>query len=216
MSHSISYSVPSIGCGTMPFIVHLQTRIARARPLSSFSTSSGITPPTISMPSRLASSRSRSAAVICSTGKSEVRTAFTPSRRRAPATSVAVWPNSSLIGTSCAWVWPIWPRRRATEATSIEVSPPPTTTMRIAVENTQPRLNASRKSTPVMQFSASAPGTGSGRPFCAPIAQKIASKSRSSSSIVTSRPTLTPQRASTSPSARMRSISASSMSRGVR
>ena len=33
MSQAISYSVPSIGCGVMPFIVHLQTRSARARPL---------------------------------------------------------------------------------------------------------------------------------------------------------------------------------------
>ena len=47
-------------------------------------TSSGITLPLISMPSRLASSRSRSAAVIFSIGNNEVSTALTPSRRSDP------------------------------------------------------------------------------------------------------------------------------------
>ena len=98
----------------------------------------------------------------------------------------------------------------------MEVSPPPTTTMRFAVENTQPRLNTSRNSTPVMQFSASAPGTGSGRPFCAPIAQKIASKSRFKLVDGDVAADLDVGPRLDAPSARMRPISASSMSRGVR
>ena len=58
MSHRSRLRCRRPACGVMPFIVHRQTRSAVARPFSSLITSSGMTPPTISTPSRLASSRS--------------------------------------------------------------------------------------------------------------------------------------------------------------
>ena len=67
-----------------------------------------------------------------------------------------------------------------------------------------------------MQLTASAPGTGKGRPFCAPIAQNTASYAAFSWSMEMSLPTRTPVFTVTPSSEVMRPISASSMSRGVR
>ena len=214
-SQSIANSVPAIGIGRMPSISQRQRRSARARPLASFRTSSGITLPRISTPSCCASCTSRSAAVIFSIGNSEVSTTAAPSRRAALATSCAVWPSTTFSGRSFSCIWVIWPSRRATEATSIDVSPPPTTTTLPDTACSRPSLNAPRNATPVMQLGASAPGTGNGRPLCAPIAQNTASKSLSSSARVTSRPIRVFRRTST-PMATMRPISPSSTSRGVR
>ena len=139
-----------------------------------------------------------------------------PSRDSAPAASEAVKSITDPVACSAGFTSVMWPRRRATEATSIEVSPPPTTTTFCAVPKTQPLLKASRNSMPSMQFSASSqPGIGSGRPFCAPSAQKIASKLFSISSSDTSTPTRVLVCTST-PMSMMRPISLSSISRGVR
>jgi hypothetical protein len=69
----------------------------------------------------------------------------------------------------------MWPRRRATETTSIDVSPPPTQITFLEPTLSLPSQNASRKSTPVIQFEASPPSTGIALPFQHPIVHKTAS-----------------------------------------
>ena len=82
----------------------------------------------------------------------------------------------------------MWPRRRATVATSIDVSPPPMTTTRLPTWRSRPSLNALRNDVAVTTFGASPPGAGSGRPDCAPMPRNTASKSLRSCSSVTSVP----------------------------
>ena len=69
------------------------------------------------------------------------------------------------------------PSRRATVATSIDVSPPPMTTTRLPTWCSRPSLNAFRNDVAVTTFGASPPGAGSGRPDCAPMPRNTASKS---------------------------------------
>ena len=127
----------------------------------------------------------------------------------------AGFPTITNSGWSVACTCSMWPSRRATVATSIDVSPPPTTTTRLPTYCRRPSLNARRKAVAATQFGASEPGTGSGRPLCAPMPMNTASKSFCSCSIVTSRPMRQLSLAVT-PRSRMRWISASSTSRGVR
>ena len=78
-------------------------------------------------------------------------------------------------GVSCSFIFEICPRRRATETTSIEVSPPPTQITFLDPTLSLPSQNASRKSTPVIQLVASPPSTGIAFPFQHPIVQSTAS-----------------------------------------
>ena len=119
--------------------------------------------------------------------------------------------SAKSVGFACS----MWPRRRATVATSIEVSPPPMTTTRLPTCCSRPSLNALRNDVAVTTFGASPPGAGSGRPDCAPMPRNTASKSLRSDSSVTSVPIRHLSRVFT-PRSTMRWISASSTSRGVR
>ena len=195
---------------------HSARRSARARPSSVSSTSTGITPVSTDTPSLSASSTSCSAAVMPERGSSEVRVTVAPVRAAATATSWATKPCTTISGRSLGLIRLMRPSRRATETTSIEVSPPPTHTTRSAATWSRPVLNASRNFTPLTQFGASPPGTGSGRPLWHPIVHRTASCSASISSKLTSRPTHVESRVSMPPRARMRSISLSRNCRGVR
>jgi hypothetical protein len=80
------------------------------------------------------------------------------------------------------------PRRRATVATSIEVSPPPTTTTRLPTYFMRPSLKARRKEVAVTTLGASLPSQGSARPPWAPRPRNTASNCLRISSMVMSLP----------------------------
>ena len=175
----------------------------------------GVTPPIISMPSDRACSTSFLLAFIFSILARLSSTTSAPSRADTCATSCATWPWITSSGISFGLILVMCPRRRATVATSMEVSPPPITTTRLPTCCKRPSLKARRNAIAVTQLGASDPGTGSGRPLCAPIPMNTASYSFSSCSIVMSLPTRVFSFAST-PKSIMRLISASKISRGVR
>ena len=90
-------SVPSIGWRVMPFIADRHIFMKVTRPSAPFMISSGMTQPSISMPSRRASSRSGRRPYLLD-GKDEVRSACTPSR----------WPAGHIVA--------VWPRKRTHRA----------------------------------------------------------------------------------------------------
>ena len=191
------------------------TRSATARPSSPRTTASGARPPRMAMPSAWACSISCRLACILSTAKIEVSVTSAPCLAETSATSCAAWPAIACSGRSLGLIFSMWPRRRDTVATSIDVSPPPTTTTRLPTWRSRPSLKAFRKAVAVTQFGASAPSTGSARPACAPRPRNTASKSARICAIVTSVPMRQFMRVCT-PRSRMRWISASSTCRGVR
>jgi len=127
-------------------------------------------------PSRNASSISCCAAGIFSIDERESKVTLAPSLDAESATSCAVWPKTTFSAKSFSAILEILPKRRATEATSIEVSPPPIQTTLSDETCRRPSLNASKKATPLIQFGASSkPSIGKPRPSLQPIAHKIAS-----------------------------------------
>ena len=169
----------------------------------------------MAMPSAIACSISCLFACIFSMPNTEVSVTSAPCLAETWATSCAMWPAMACSGRSCSWTWSMWPRRRATVATSIEVSPPPTTTTRLPTYFMRPSLKARRNAVAATTLGASFPGQGSARPACAPRPRNTASNSARICSMVVCVPTRQFMRVFT-PRSRMRWISASSTCRGVR
>src|SRR5512147_2202006 len=110
------------------------------------------------MPSASACSTSWRLACIFSTAKIEVSVTSAPWRADTDATSCAAWPAIACSGRSLSRVASMWPSRRETVTTSIEVSPPPTTTTRLPTWRMRPSLNACRNAVAVTMLGASLRG----------------------------------------------------------
>ncbi len=126
------------------------------------------------MPSASACSISCWLACILLTSNTDVSVTSAPCFADTEATSCAMWPPIASSGKSVGFACPMWPSRRATVATSIDVSPPPMTTTRLPTCRSRPSLNAFRNDVAVTTFGASPPGAGSGRPDCAPMPRNTA------------------------------------------
>ena len=188
MSRSVPGFMSIFSCPPTNLASHCATRSAVARPSGPFTRPTGAQPPSMEMPSAAACSISCLLACILSTANTEVSVTSAPCVAETWATSCAMWPAiapSKSVGFACS----MWPRRRATVATSMDVSPPPTTTTRLPTWRRRPSLNAFRNDVAVTTLGACESASGSGRPPWAPMPRKTASNVLRISSIEMSVPT---------------------------